>query len=255
LSAQGLFGWPAARLPVARAARVAYSGKVAGIALAYFGAAQLGLALAYGPSTASAVWPPAGIALAALVVFGMRLWPGVLLGALLAEATSGVPLGTALGITAGNTLEALIACWLLLRVARLRPSLDRVRDVLALTLAGALSTMVGATVGFTSLWLGGIVPFAAVGNVWSTWWLGDIGGVLIVAPFLLVLAAWRTRRPRRRDVVEAIGLCAALAGVCLLAFSASPGLEYLVFPVLIWAALRFQALGLRRRACSRRACR
>ena len=243
MSAQGLSGWLTARLPVARAARVAYSGKVAGIALAYFGAAQLGLALAHGPSTASAVWPPAGIALAALVVFGMRLWPGVLLGALLAEATSGVPLATALGITAGNTLEALIACWLLLRVARLRPSLDRVRDVLALTLAGALSTMVGATVGFTSLWLSGIVPFAAVGNVWSVWWLGDIGGVLIVAPFLLVLAAWRRRRPRRRDVAEAIGLCAALAVVCLLAFSASPGLEYLVFPVLIWAALRFQALG------------
>ncbi|MFP5364226.1 MAG: diguanylate cyclase domain-containing protein [Thermoleophilia bacterium] len=216
---------------------------MAAIALAYFAAAQLGLALAYGESTASAVWPPAGIALAALVVLGVRLWPGVLLGALVAEATSGVPLGSALGITAGNTLEAVIGSVLLLRVARLRASLDRVRDVVALSAVGAFSCAIGATGGFLSLWLGGAVPFAALWNVWSTWWLGDVGGVLIVAPFLLVLVAWRRVRPRRRDVAEALALLAALAGTCILAFSGSPGLEYLVFPVLIWAALRFQALG------------
>ena len=216
---------------------------IAAIALAYFAAAQLGLALAYGESTASAVWPPAGIALAALVLLGPRLWPGVLLGALLAEATSGVSLGTACGITAGNTLEALIGAWLLLRVARLRPSLERVRDVVALAGAGAVSAAAGATVGFASLWLGGVVPFAALGDVWSTWWLGDVGGVLIVAPWLFALGA----RPRigasRTQIAEIAALLAALAGACLLAFSASPGLEYLVFPVLIWAALRYQALG------------
>ena len=229
--------------PPGRSGAAVYAGKVLAIALAYFGAAQLGLALAYGESTASAVWPPAGIALAALVVFGPRLWPGVLLGALVAEATSGVPLGSALGITAGNTLEALIGSHLLVRVARLRAPLDRVRDVVALTVVGALACALGATVGFTSLWLGGVVPLGAASSVWSTWFLGDAGGVLIVAPFLIVLAAWRRRRPRRRDVAEAAGLLAALVVACLLAFSGSPGLEYLVFPVLIWAALRFQALG------------
>ena len=216
---------------------------MAGIALAYFAAAQLGLALAYGESTASAVWPPAGIALAALVVFGVRVWPGVLLGALVAEATSGVPLSAALGITAGNTLEALIGSALLLHVARLRDSLDRVRDVVALVSVGTLSCALGATFGFLSLWLGGVVPFDALWSVWSTWLLGDIGGVLVVAPFLLVLFAWRHQRPRARDVAEATGLLAALIVACVLAFSGSPGLEYLVFPVLIWAALRFQALG------------
>jgi diguanylate cyclase (GGDEF)-like protein len=221
----------------------AYLTKVAALALAYLGAAQLGLALAYGESTASAVWPPAGIALAALVVFGVRLWPGVLLGALLAEATSGVPLSAALGITAGNTLEALVGSCLLLSVARLRSSLERVRDVLALTLVGAAACALGASAGFASLWLAGVVPFEALWSVWSTWWLGDIGGVLIVAPFLLTLATWRRARPRGRDIAEALGLLAALVLACLLAFSGSPGLEYLVFPVLIWAALRFQALG------------
>ena len=221
----------------------AYVGTVAGIALAYVAAAQLGLALAYGESTASAVWPPAGIALAALVVFGVRVWPGVLLGALVAETTSGVPLTAALGITAGNTLEALIGSMLLLRVARLRGALDRVRDVVALAAVGALSCALGATFGFLSLWLGGVVAFDALWSVWSTWLLGDVGGVLIVAPFLLVLVAWRHARPRPRDVAEAAGLLAALVVACVLAFSGSPGLEYVIFPVLIWAALRFQALG------------
>ena len=220
-----------------------YAGKIVTVAAAYFAGAQLGLALAYGESTASAVWPPAGIALASLVVFGTRLWPGVLLGALVAEATSGVPLGSAVGITAGNTLEALIGSFLLLRVARLRTRLDRVRDVLALAGAGALACAVGASFGFASLWLGGEVPLGALGSVWSTWFLGDVGGVLIVAPFLMVVAAWRRERPRMRDVAEAGALLLALVGACLLAFSGSPGLEYLVFPVLIWAAVRFQALG------------
>ena len=113
------------------------------------------------------------------------------LGALVAEATSGVPLASALGITAGNTLEALLGAVLLVWIAALRPALDRVRDVLAPAAAGAVSCALGATVGFTSLWLAGVVPLGALWSVWSTWWLGDIGGVLIVAPLLLALAAWR----------------------------------------------------------------
>src|SRR5437868_14366326 len=113
--------WPVRRLLAALA-----------VAAAYYGAAKFGLALAYENSSVTAVWPPTGIALAALLLGGYRLWPGVALGAFLANAWTDVPLLTALGITAGNTVEALAGTYLLRRVADFRPELERVRDVVAL---------------------------------------------------------------------------------------------------------------------------
>src|SRR2546429_819728 len=116
---------------VSRPAALTYGAKVLGLGLVYFAAAKAGLALAYENSSVTAVWPPTGIALAALVLGGRRLWPGVALGALLANSWTGVPLITVLGISTGNTLEALVGAHLLGR-AGFRPSLERARDVLAL---------------------------------------------------------------------------------------------------------------------------
>ena len=108
-----------------------YALKIAGLAGAYFGAARLGLDLAFATTSVTAVWPPTVIALAALLLWGYRLWPGVALGAFLANSWTGIPLYAVLGITLGNTLEALAGAWLLHRVADFRPSLDRVRDARA----------------------------------------------------------------------------------------------------------------------------
>src|ERR671935_1205158 len=128
--------------------RVPYPVRVALIAGAYFGSAKLGLELAFAHSSITAVWPPTGIALAALVLGGYRLWPGVVLGAFLANEWTGVPIGTVLGITLGNTLEALVGAYLLRDVAGFRPELDRIRDVLALMgLAAVVSTLISATIG------------------------------------------------------------------------------------------------------------
>src|SRR3954466_7861693 len=125
-----------------------YALKLLGLAAVYYGAAKLGLSLAYMNSSISAVWPPTGIALAALVFWGYRMWPGVLLGALLANGWTGVPLYAVAGIAVGNTCEALGGAFLLRRVADFRPSLERVRDVVALALlAGVISTMASATIG------------------------------------------------------------------------------------------------------------
>jgi integral membrane sensor domain MASE1 len=220
-------------------ARLPYAAKVALLAGAYYCSAKLGLALAFETRSVTAIWPPTGIALAALVLWGRRYWPGVALGALLANAWTGVPLAAVLGITAGNTLEALVGAYLLER-ARIRPSLEWIRDVLALVfLAAVLSTAVSATIGVASLLAGGEIDSGDLASVWRTWWLGDMGGDLVVAPLLLIaITQWPFRGVPGR-LPEAALLGAFLAGISALVFSQEAGLTYLVFPGLVWAALRF----------------
>ena len=213
------------------------------VALVYVAAAKGGLALAYENSSVTAVWPPTGIALAVLVLGGPRLWPGVALGAILANSWTGLTAPTVMAIATGNTLEAVAGAYLL-RALRLRPALQRLRDVLALVLAGALCTIVSATIGVVSLRLGGFLDAGGVISVWRTWWLGDLGGVLLVAPVLLVL---RDAVPPvvidRRRVAEGLALAAAALLGSFLVFSESAPLEYLVLPILIWGALRFRQVG------------
>jgi serine phosphatase RsbU (regulator of sigma subunit)/anti-sigma regulatory factor (Ser/Thr protein kinase) len=217
-----------------------YAAKLAGVAAAYYGAAKLGLSLAFETGSVTAVWPPTGIALAAVVLWGYRIWPGVALGAMLANAWTGVPLLAVLGITTGNTLEALAGAYLLRRFADFRPSLERVRDVVALVvLAGAVSTTISASIGVTSLLAADEVAGGEFGAVWRTWWLGDLGGDLIVAPALLVAVThWPFNRAPGRPL-EAGLLAATLVATALLVFSIETLLIYLIFPPLIWAALRF----------------
>ncbi len=216
---------------------------IAVVAVAYYGAAKLGLSLAYQSSTITAVWAPTGIALAALVLGGFRLWPGVAFGALAANVRTGVPVPVVLGIVAGNTLEAVVGASLL-RAARFRPSLERVRDVAALVgLAGLASTMVSATFGVASLRLGQVLPPAATDSAWRLWWLGDMGGDLLVASLIFVVAA-NIRRPRLlRPIVEGTVVLSAVAGFALAAFTSSAPIAYLLLPLLIGAALRLGQLG------------
>jgi integral membrane sensor domain MASE1 len=125
---------------------------IAILAAAYYGAAKLGLSFAFETASVTAIWPPTGLALAALVLCGPRFWPGVALGAFLANSWTGIPLIATVGITTGNTLEAVVGAYLLQHIAHFRPTLERVRDVLALViLAGAVSTAISATIGVTSL--------------------------------------------------------------------------------------------------------
>jgi PAS domain S-box-containing protein len=221
-----------------------YAIKAALVSATYFGAAKLGLTLAYANSSITAVWAPTGISLAALLLWGIRLWPAVALGAFFANWGTGVPLLTVLGITTGNTLEALAGAYLLMRFARFRCSLERVRDVLALAvLGGVISTMLSATVGVASLRVGGDLSASDMVSAWRVWWLGDMGGDLLVAPFLLTLAsAWRSSF-RFERALEAVGLLGVLVAVSLLTFSRDAPLSFLVFPGLVWAALRFRQPG------------
>jgi PAS domain S-box-containing protein len=167
----------------------------------------------------------------------------VALGAFLANSWTGVPLITVLGITTGNTLEAVTGTYLLRRV-RFRPTLERVRDVVALAvLAGGLSTMVSATIGVASLSAGGALAADHLASAWRVWWLGDMGGVLLVAPVLLLFAQGLRLSTRPARIAEAVAVLGALVAVGLVVLSHSSGLSYLIFPLVVWAALRLGQQG------------
>jgi len=225
---------------------------VVALAGVYVVAAKLGFTMAVVAEQVTAVWPPTGIALAALVLLGPWAWPGVLLGAFLANVGATAPLWTTAAIAAGNTLEAAVGAWVLRR-AGCRPALDRVRDVVALAgVAAVASTAVSATVGVAALCLAGVQPWHAFGALWAVWWIGDVMGDLVAAPLLLV---WIRRRPlgrlRAARLAEAaalgIGLVALTSDVFVGGFGVQSLLQYpvhyLIFPFLIWAAVRFDQRG------------
>ena len=223
---------------VTRSGRFAASGWALVLALVYFASAKLGLQLAFASPSVTAIWPPTGIALAALVLGGRNLWPGVLLGAFLANVTTDVPVYTAAGIAVGNTLEAVVGASLLDRVG-FRPSLVRLRDIFALVvLAAVLSTAVSATIGVASLSVGDSLSQGAL-STWRVWWLGDMGGDLLVAAAIFVLVTHWPYRDLPGSAAEGLALSVALVGIELLVFSRDVPAVYLAFPIIIWAALRF----------------
>src|SRR5712692_2026573 len=160
---------------------------VLGLAAVYVLAGKLGLLLAFVHASATAVWPQTGIALAAFLLLGYRVWPGILLGAFLANVTTEGTIATSLGIAVGNTLEGFVGAYLVNRFAGGRHVFDRPQDVLRFAvLAGMVSTAVSATIGVTSLALGGVARWTDYGPIWLTWWMGDAGGALVVAPLLIL---------------------------------------------------------------------
>src|SRR5947209_6857826 len=161
-----------------------YVGGVGGVGAIYWLAAKGGLQLAYLHGTVAALWPPVGVGMAVLILYGVSLWPGIVLGDL-AVADYSQPAGTVLGQTVGNTLEVLIAAVLFYRLAQGDTHFGRVRDVAALVVAAAAGTAVSAVFGAASLRLGGLIPTGQLGTVWRTWFLGDLSGALVFAPLLL----------------------------------------------------------------------
>jgi signal transduction histidine kinase len=217
------------------------------VAAAYVAAGKLALRVAVLDPSASAVWPPTGLALAALLVFGPRLWPSIFLGAFLVNVTTAGNVATSLGIAAGNTLEAIAGAVLVRRHAGGRRAFLRLPDYLKFAvLAGLVSTAISPSVGVTSLCLGGFTRWADYGPVWLTWWLGDLGGALIVTPPLVLwLSGPRPGWTRRRLAEGAIVLAALLLvadleflGHLLPGFGRYP-LSFLCLPPLLWMACRF----------------
>jgi len=224
---------------------------VANVALAgvYIVAGKLALMLASVHASASAVWPPTGIAVGSLLLFGYRLWPALAVGAFLVNLFTAGSAASSLGIAAGNTLEALVAVYLVNRFAHGRQVFDRLRDTLKFALfAGVVAPSVSATVGVTTLASLGYADWSRYGPVWITWWLGDMGGAIVVAPLLVLWGVNPRPGWSGRQTLEVGLLLLALFAVGAVVFggfggilpiSASYPLPYMVVPLVVWAALRF----------------
>src|SRR5437867_1696157 len=213
----------------------------------YFLAGKFGLSLAFVHASASAVWPPTGIALAATLLLGYRVWPALFLGAFLVNVTTAGSVWTSLGIAGGNTLEWLLGAFLVKRFANGRRVFDRARDILMFAaLAGLGSTAVCATIGVTSLSLGGDASWERFGAIWLTWWLGDAAGALVVAPVLIL---WGMDRALRLTRAGALELASLIGSVVLAGWVVFGGLSwgwdypltFLCILPLVVAAFRFGA--------------
>jgi len=209
---------------------------------AYFVAGKFGLSLAYVNASVSPVWPPTGIAFAAFLLLGPRIWPAIFVGAFLVNVTTTGSIATSVGIAIGNTFEGRLGADLVRLFANGRDVFNRSRDVFKFVVLGGLfSTTVSATIGVSSLTLGGSADWRAYPAIWLTWWLGDAVGALVVGP-VLVLWSMRVGVPRSRlRRLEGVGLFATVVAIGVLVFYGLVGqpLTFLCLPPLVWAAFRF----------------
>ena len=223
-----------------------YAGKVALTAVAYFGFTELGKALLLtGP--AGAFWPSAGLGIAILYLGGLRWWPAVLLGdlgSLLMDVSSlGVPAGTALGEAAGDLARTVVSVVVLQRLAGPRIAMDRLSHVGAVLVSVVSGALISATVAMVAVVAGDLVRPSEMGVFWRSWWLGDVSGGLVVLPLALAWAQPVARLVRERAVPEGAIVLAAVGALSFGVISSSEPLTYVVFPALIWAALRLDVQG------------
>lgn len=224
--------------------------RVLGLAVLYLATAKLGFLMAIHPGNVTAVWPPSGIALAALLIWGRRVWPGIWLGAFLANtwvfkgaAVGLVDIAMAASIGVGSVLQALAGAWLLGLWKGGNNPLDGAAKVFRFVIAAMAMCVVSSTFGVGTLCTAGIATWSAFAGTWLTWWLGDLAGVLVVTPLLLALGLPATRGHGGR-LGEALLMFFTLAVTSLVVFgqwfqNGRYPLGFLVFPSLIWAALRF----------------
>ncbi len=229
--------------------RFPYPVVMAFLAIAIFAAARFGLLFAFEPRDITLVWAPSGIALAAVVFFGYRVWPGIALGILLTALTSGWALPGAVADVIANTLEALVGVFILRRVFDFRPRLERLRDVVGVAVTAIAVGAAGGAIGTAGLLVSGQVDASSVSSAWWVWSLGDILGIVIVGQFILAWGSSSRLEIRPARVLEAAGLLAGLLIVSqitigtLIPGSLTAPRAYLGLPLLIWAASRFGARG------------
>ena len=242
MPAQNPTSWLAC-LPTTRSLPV-----VAGLAAVYFFAGKLGLQLAVVHPSATAVWPGTGIALAGILLFGYGVWPGIFLGAFAVNLTTAGSILSSLGIATGNTLEALVGAYLVMRFANGRRVFDRSEDIFKFLLfACVLATTISASVGTASVFLSGFSRGSQPESFWLTWWLGDMAGAVLVTPcFLLWSSQTTAQRSNRPVVLQSVAFVSLLlVGIIVFGnflFPSAPGypLKFICIPFVVWIAYELQ---------------
>jgi PAS domain S-box-containing protein len=215
-------------------------------ALCYVILAKLGLALASINPSATPIWPPTGLAIAALLVWGQRLWPAILVGAFIANVTTAGSLATSVAIAAGNTLEAVVAVWLINIWSRGR---DTFASPVGVAKFGLIclgpSAMISATIGVVSLSAAGFADWGNFVRIWTTWWLGDLAGALVFTPFLVLWAEHAVPDAECPPLREVLAIFATAVVIGVITFSPlfeqwvyRNALGFLIVVPLLWAALR-----------------
>ena len=240
----------------------AYVFELLGIGIAYFVLAKIGLTLASTNPSTSAIWPATGFALASALVWGYRVGPAVFVAAFAANVTNGALIYAATAIALGNMLEALVAAWLVNLWSDGRETFTTPMAVAKFALICVPSTIISATVGTVGLILAGHGEPVVFATTWITWWLGDLAGAMVVAPFVVLWAASELHSLERIRSWEAGAIVAVIIAVGVIAFSPlieqtryRDPLGFLALVPLLWAALRRDQRGNSdRRHCSRLLC-
>ena len=220
---------------------------IGALTLIYIVAGKLALKLAFVNASASPVWPPAGIALAALLVLGYRVWPAIFIGAFAVNFWTTLNILSSIGIACGNTLEAMCGAWLVNQFANGIRAFDRPQDVFKFGLAALVSTMVSPTIGVSSLAITGFAQWSHFSTIWSTWWLGDASGDLIITPLLVLWSVPVTQRKwNEKEVLEVSVLLLLLIVLGQIVFGGwlpisarNYPFSFICGPIVIWTAFRF----------------
>lgn len=219
------------------------------VTLIYFVVGKFGLMLASLHASASPVWPCAGVALAAILVLGYRVWPAIFVGAFLVNITNAGDVATSLAIATGNTLEALAGAWLVIQFARGKNFCGRPQDVFKFALIAAISTIISASFGVTSLVLGGFADWAHYGGIWLTWWLGDATGDLVFTPLVVLWSVGSQRAWSKKEAAEVgvlflllLLLSSVVFGGWLQISARNYPITFICGPIVIWTAFRFRPL-------------
>jgi len=215
-------------------------------AIIYVIAGKIGLNLASLHASASPVWPPAGIGLAAILLLGYRAWPAIFVGAFLVNLTTAGDIITSVAIASGNTLEALAGAWLVNRFAGGKNVFDRPQGVFKFALAAAVSAVVSPLFGVTSLALDGFADWTTYGAIWVTWWLGDVTGDLIFTPLVLLWGIRWKLVLKKEEAIEVGFLLLLLALLSAVVFGGwleisakNYPIAFICGPIVIWTAFRF----------------
>ncbi len=225
---------------------ISYAGGLVAIGVIYFALAKGGLALASIHPSATPIWPPTGVALAAVLLWGYRTWPAIFIAAGIANATTAGSVATAIAIATGNTLEAVVGAYLINRWSSGCNTFSRPNSVAKFALiCFVIATPISASIGLTSLATAGYIERTNFANAWVTWWLGDVTGALVIAPVIVLWASSHYHAFNRNEFLETVGVLATAAAVGLIAFSplieqtpSRDPLGFLAILPMLWAALR-----------------